>query len=183
MNYKLIGFLLIIIFVFGYTVFEALRLDSKFADQKSIVSGTVIKTLPEVTFESFSGGDIVDVKKFTSEGDNVFIHFWATWCAPCEAEFPELVEMIQELKDKKDLKFLLVAVNDDETEMKKFLKKFDLNLDSVVLLTDTKDSHKQFGTYKMPETFVFDAQNQIIKKFQGKQPWTQKYLIDYLKSL
>lgn len=183
MNKKLLGFLLIVTFVFGYTVFEALRLEGKFADKSTIASGTVVKSLPDVVFNNYPSDEKINVKKFTSDGSTVMIHFWATWCAPCEAEFPELVEMMQKLKDQKDLKFLLVAVNDDKTKMKKFLSQFDLDLDSVVLLTDNTDSHKQFGTYKMPETFLFDGKNSIIKKFQGQQPWTQQYLLDYLKSL
>lgn len=183
MNKKLVGFLLIIIFVFGYTVFEALRLDSKFADQSTIASGTVIKVLPDVEFVSESNDEKVPVREYTKNGDFVLIHFWATWCAPCEAEFPELVEMMQSLKEKKNLKFLLVAVNDDKTAMKKFLKKFDLNLDSIVLLSDNIEAHKAFGTYKMPETFLFDGQNNIVKKFTGQQPWKEKHLLDYLGNL
>lgn len=181
MNKKLIGFLLILIFVFGYTVFEALRLDSKFADQATLSSGTIIKKLPNVEF--ISKDKSTNVQEYTKNGDFVFVHFWATWCAPCEAEFPELVEMMQILKSKKNIKFLLVAVNDDKTAMKKFLGKFDLNLDSIVLLSDDIDSHKAFGTYKMPETFIFDGQNNIVKKFTGQQPWGQKYLVDYLRAL
>lgn len=172
-----------IIFVFGYTVFEALRLDSKFADQATINSGTIIKVLPDVEFSLNSDSSKVNIRDYTKDGDFILVHFWATWCAPCEAEFPELVEMMQLLKSKKNLKFLLIAVNDDKTAMKKFLKKFDLNLDSIVLLSDDIDAHKAFGTYKMPETFLFDGKNNIIKKYTGQQPWTQKYLVDYFTSL
>lgn len=183
MNKKLLGFLIIIIFVFGYTVYEALTLEGKFADQTTLEAGTVIKTLPDVKFENLTDSEKISIRSFSKDGNNVFVHFWATWCAPCEAEFPELVEMMQILKDKKNIKFLLVAVNDDKTAMKKFLSKFDLNLDNVVLLADNDESHKEFGTYKMPETFLFDAQNSIIKKFTGQQPWSQKYLVEYFLAL
>lgn len=183
MNKKLIAFLSIIIFVFGYTVFEALRLESKFADQSSIASGTVIKTLPEVKFEVLGSKVKVDPRQFSSQEKYIFIHFWATWCGPCEAEFPELVEMLHLLKGKKNIQFLLVAVNDDVKAIKKFLAKFDLNLDNVSIVEDKLDAHKQFGTYKMPETFLFDPVNTIVKKFTGKQPWSQKYLVEYFQNL
>ena len=183
MNKKLGGFLLIIIFVFGYTVFEALRLDSKFADQSTIATGTIIKMLPDVRFSLLSDDSEINVRDYTKDGDFVLVHFWATWCAPCEAEFPELVSMMQSLKSKQNIKFLLVAVNDDKTAMKKFLKKYDLNLDSVVLLSDNIESHKAFGTYKMPESFLFDGANNIVKKFTGQQPWSENYLLEYLRSL
>lgn len=183
MNKKLLIFLLIIIFVFGYTVFEAMRLDSKFADAASLKTGTVIKSLPLVLFEQVESDEKFDPVKLAKAGNYVFVHFWATWCAPCEAEFPELVELIRSLRDKKNISFLLIAVNDDLKAMKKFLKKFDLNLDNIIILADNLDAHKQYGTYKMPESFLFAPNELIVKKFTGQQPWSQTYLVEYFNSL
>ncbi len=183
MNKKLLVFLLIMIFVFGYTVFEAMRLDRKFADSASLQTGTVIKNLPLVDFERVNSDQKFNPAKLAEEGKYVFIHFWATWCAPCEAEFPDLVEMIKTVKNKKNVIFLLIAVNDDVKAMKKFLSKFDLNLDNVISLADNLDAHKQYGTYKMPESFLFAPGGAIVKKFTGQQPWTQRYLVEYFNSL
>ena len=91
--------------------------------------------------------------------------------------------MIHLFKDKKNIQFVLVAVNDDPKKMKKFLKQFDLNLDNVSLVEDKINSHKELGTYKLPETFVFNSENKIVKKYTGQQPWLQKYIVDQIKSL
>ena len=91
--------------------------------------------------------------------------------------------MIQALKEKKNIVFLLVAVNDNLIEIKKFLKKFDLSLNNILVLEDNLDAHKEYGTYKMPETFLFSPSGTIVKKFTGQKPWSQKYLVDYFLSL
>jgi len=183
MNNKLIIFCLIIIFTFSYILYETNKIDSKLGGT-DLATGTVIQKIPNVKFDLYGDESTkVDLYKMAEEGNFLLIHFWATWCGPCELEFPELTEMIKLLKGKKNLKFLLVAVNDDVTKIKKFLKKFDLNLDNVVLLEDKINGHKEYGTYKMPETFLFNPKKEIIKKFTGQQPWTQVHIVKMLKSL
>jgi thiol-disulfide isomerase/thioredoxin len=184
MNNKLIIFLTLISFVFGYTIYEAAKLDSKLSSSQTNSTGTILKSLPEdIVFKEFNSGKQVSLSNLTSNGSNLFIHFWATWCGPCEVEFPELVEMLHLLKSKKDVKFLLVAVNDDVKKVTKFLKKFDLNIENVMVVTDDNNLYQRFGTYKLPESFVFSDDNKVVKKFSGQQPWTQKYLVDFFKLL
>jgi len=183
MNKKLLIFLSIIIFVFGYTVFEAMRLDKKFASAVSNTAGTVIQTIPNIAFTALGSKKKVLPMDLAKNEKYIFVHFWATWCAPCEAEFPELVEMIKTLNNKKNIVFLLVAVNDNLVEIKKFLKKFDLSLNNILVLEDNLDAHKEYGTYKMPESFLFSPSGSIIKKYTGQKPWSQKYLVDYFSSL
>lgn len=183
MNNKIIIFSFIVIFIFGYIMYETNKIESKLARPDSS-TGTIIQKLPKVNFQKFGyANENVKPQDLANSGHFLFVHFWATWCGPCEVEFPDLVELIKELKDKKNIKFLLVAVNDDETKIKKFLKKFDLNLDNVVLLEDKIDAHKQFGTYKMPETFLFNPAGAVVKKFTGQQAWSQNNFIQLFKSL
>jgi thiol-disulfide isomerase/thioredoxin len=184
MNNKLIIFLTLISFIFGFAVYEAKMLDSKLSSSQTNSTGTILKVLPQnVIFKDFKTGKNVDLSMLTGGGSKLFIHFWATWCGPCEVEFPELVDMIHLFKDKKNVKFLLVAVNDDAKKVTKFLRKFSLDNDNILILTDDENQFQRFGTYKLPESFVFNNDNKIVKKFSGQQPWTQKYLVDFFKLL
>src|SRR5688572_10118628 len=58
-----------------------------------------VSDLPKVTQIDASG--LKDLLK--PKGKPLLINFWATWCEPCRAEFPELVEIGTDYKAKIDL--------------------------------------------------------------------------------
>ncbi len=59
------------------------------------------------------------------EGKGVMLNFWATYCAPCEAEMPFMQSLYPEYKDKG---IEIVAVNLDQNELviHQFIDKYDL---------------------------------------------------------
>lgn len=183
MNNKLIIFLFMVGLVFGYAAYEAKKLDSILSNDQYSLSNTVIKDLPsKLSFKDLETKKILNLEELTSSGNNLVVHFWATWCGPCEAEFPHLIELSKLLESRDDIKFILVAVNDDAIKIKKFLKGYIFS-NNTILLTDDDDGFKKFGSYKLPETFVFNKQAGIVKKFTGQQAWTQKHIVDFFKAL
>ena len=179
MNNKLFIFLAIVAFTFGYAAYEAMKLENKLQNS---VSQIVIKEIPkDLTFLDFESGQRYDLR----DNDKVktLVHFWATWCAPCEVEFPELVELINSMKDRNDLRFAIVSVNDDDKKVKKFLSKFEFKNKNVVLLKDSENNYQKFGTYKLPESFLFNSNSQTLRKFEGQQAWSQNTIVNYFNSL
>ena len=136
--------------------------------------GLVLKTLPE-----FSLKNLLSEKMVTSE--NIFeqgrafsmIHFWATWCAPCEAELPAFINLAKKF-DK--IAFILVAVNDEDKKIHKFFKRFGKLPSNVFLAHDEKGKvSTRFGTIKLPETYLFTRKNgRHINKYVGPQEWERK---------
>ncbi len=178
MNSKLLIFLALIAFTFGFATYEAMKMDKKLG---SSVGEILIKEMPtDLTLKGFDNQQL-DLRA----GGEVFtvVHFWATWCAPCEIEFPELVNFINSMKNRKDMRFVLVAVNDDDTKVKKFLSKFNIENENVVLVKDSDNNYQKFGSYKLPETFLFDKKFQTLRKFEGQQAWSQNTILDYFNSL
>ena len=183
MNKKLTLFLSIIAFVFAYTVYESIKLDNKLSGNRVSVTGDVISQFPDnIKWKRLESGQPFSIDSVFKDGLNVVVHFWATWCAPCEVEFPEIVELARLLKEKKNIVFLFVAVNDKLHEVQKFLNKFDLG-ENIILLKDDDNQYKRFGTYKMPETYLFDSTRVVIKKYSGQHAWSQSYLVDFFKAL
>ena len=188
MSNKLILFLVMIAGVFGYTVYEATNLEKKFEGASGPNTGTFLSLYPENSkLFHFESQKKFVYREFVGEGEFLFVHFWATWCAPCEIEFPELVELINILKSNSKVKFVLVAVNDDIVKVKKFLAKYKLDYQKIqqqlLILEDKGTEYNKFGTYKLPETLLFDSEKKTVRKFTGQQAWSQRYLVDYFNSL
>ena len=47
----------------------------------------------------------------SSKGKVLVVNFWATWCAPCRKEMPELVALAEKYRAK-GLKFVTVAIDE-----------------------------------------------------------------------
>lgn len=183
MNQKLLFVLLIIACTFGYITYESIKLESKFSSYNNLQTNTVIKELPKVSLPVFESDEVYDFINSASNGNNLIVHFWATWCGPCEKEFPELLKLTSLLEKKENVKFLFVAVNDEKKNIQKFLKKFSGYKNYKILIDNDSVHQKSFGTFRLPETFVFKSDRSVIRKFTGAQDWTQKHFVEFLYNL
>ena len=188
MNNKFIFFLLIIGSVFGYTIYEASKQAEMFSSGVS-ATGSVLQVYPETAkFKYFQVDELFNLNSFKSENDILIVHFWATWCGPCEVEFPDILEFMKLAKEKKNIKFLFVAVSDQSDKIKKFLKKYNAEFlltanSQYAFVEDRNNELNKFGTFKLPESYVFGTKNTLIRKFSGQQPWTQKFMLDFFRQL
>jgi thiol-disulfide isomerase/thioredoxin len=70
--------------------------------------------------------DAAGVAKLAANPTNKLrlVNVWATWCAPCVAEFPEFVALARQLGNR-DFEFISLSMDDPklEPQVKKFLEK------------------------------------------------------------
>ncbi len=94
--------------------------------------------------------------------DIINIHFWASWCAPCVNEVPELIEFARRVsvKNEKNLKVLFITVSLDESreELQKFLKSFpEFDKDPFVRIWDKNKSFaKLVDADRLPMTVILN---------------------------
>lgn len=172
----------IIALIVSVTLLYSMYWHNKFAPMINQFDGDLIlKSLPEFEVEEIGTKTLLSKKDFiNNEGRLTFIHFWGTWCGPCEAELPPLLEMAKKFK-KNEIHFVLVAVQDTAEKVTKYFKRFGDLPENLTLTIDIKgDSMTQFGTVKVPESYIFNPQGTNLSKFIGPQSWEQTRYYDRL---
>lgn len=102
-------------------------------------------------------------------GSVVLVNFWATWCAPCIIETPELVGLQEEWKDRP---FQVLGVSLDtyaDNEVVSFVEDFAVQYPVFV---DEEDLAESFGgAYALPTTYLVSPDGIIRKRWVGLFPF------------
>ena len=131
--------------------------------------------------EIFSMKDINDSEKKISSSENkiLLLNFWATWCAPCIKEIPELIELKQKFKNNVEIYFLSVDSNVKKT-VPKFLRKN--KLESLIVFNDEKlKVSSKFGVKVMPTTVIINKNFEEVAQVKGYVDWSSSKYIDLIK--
>ena len=166
--------LIVILSIMLVTFFYAHYQKSIYKDFFLIKNDPILKKLPPLVVKDIKDKNF-DIRSLTETGTGGLVHFWGTWCAPCEEELPSFINLAR-LYEKKGVNFLLLAVNDTAKKVKKFLSRFaNLPSNIIIALDEGSTSMERFGTIKVPETYMFDKEGRILKKFTGPQEWSHRY--------
>jgi thiol-disulfide isomerase/thioredoxin len=100
----------------------------------------------------------------THRGQWVVVNFWATWCAPCLQEMPEL-SALHAMRG--NVEVLGLAYEDIELdEMQAFLKEHPVAYPIAII--DTYAPPKDFATPRgLPMTYLIAPDGKIAKQFLG----------------
>lgn len=110
---------------------------------------------PTFSLQTFDGKPI---SLSDLRGQVVVINFWASWCAPCQTEAPELQAAWEQYKDR-NVVFLGIAYTDTEREARKFLEKHSI---TYINGLDFKTAiSEEYAIQGVPETFIVDRQGNI----------------------
>ena len=145
----------------------------------SYSSDLALKRLPNFNSFDVNSGKIINSEEFLRGATGVFVHIWGTWCGPCEREMPQFLAYARTVQSK-GVKFLLVAVNDEEVKIKKFMERFSIPSNVIIVIDKENTIMDLFGTLKVPESFLFDSTGKHINKFIGPQEWSQSSYVDRL---
>ncbi len=137
-------------------------------DPVSDYAGT--ETLPDVSFTDLQDG----THRFDDwKGRAVIVNFWASWCAPCVVEMPQLLAIAE--RHPKDVVLVLMSVDSDKGDIGRFFEMHALSpAQNVVIVQDEGKaiSKDLFGTILYPETILADRSGVMRQKIAGAVDWT-----------
>lgn len=121
-------------------------------------------------------GNTVRLSDFS--GRPVVLNFWATWCAPCRLEMPELAQAAADYADR-DL--VVLAINQDETaeQVNDFLTEVGLSLPA--LLDAGGEVGGAYGAFFLPTTVIVGPDGIVGAVHRGIL--SRDELDDYLAAL
>lgn len=132
------------------------------------VATVVDMPMPEFKVQTVQGDSLTDNML---RGRISLVNFWATWCAPCIVETPELVGLQEEWKDRP---FRIVGISLDTyagDEVEDFVENFHIQYPVFVDQTDLANGFG--GAYALPTTFLVDAEGIIRKRWVGLFPFDE----------
>lgn len=155
--------------------FMAVRYTRNVGEQLTSSTGTTVpggqprvrfvknpKTVPELTMTTLEGKTI---KSTDLAGKVVIYNFWATWCAPCRAEIPDLVKLQDQYKEHL---VIIGVLSEDEPgpHVSRFAADYKIN---YPIVPENKELLAAFtGIYALPTTFIVGPDGKMMQKHIGQ---------------
>lgn len=173
-RWAIIGALVFLLLAIGTAILYGFSYASKPAQVGEKTGPEIGSIAPDFELERIDGGTL---RLSDLRGKPVLINFWATWCAPCVLEMPN----IQEYYEKYPGEFEVVAVNADESlkSVVKFVK--DIGVTFPVVLDPGMKAQAQFRPPGLPTSYMIDSEGIVRAQHIGLM--SEKKLAEYLEKV
>ena len=127
---------------------------------------------PPVVLTAMDGKDLFDDATLR-DGQVKLVNYWASWCAPCRVEHPNLEQLAGE-----GVPIYGINYKDDAGNALRFLE----NLGDPYAAVGADENGRMaldWGVYGVPETYVIDGEGTILLRVAG--PLTQRVLTETIR--
>lgn len=143
---------LVVILLFGLHLHNA----------QALKMGDVV---PEISAPTIDGKEF---KLSSLKRKVVLMDFWATWCAPCVQEQPELKKLYEKNKtqvDSKEFEILGISLDKSKENWQKVVEKNQINWPQIGDLKFWKSPiAKAYSINELPYNLIIDGEGKIIAK-------------------
>lgn len=124
----------------------------------------------QMRFAQPGGGELV---MESLRGKPLVVNFWASWCAPCVREMPEL-DRFRRTFASKGWQVVGLAI-DNEAAVVQFLGRVRLGFPVALAGIDGTELMMRLGNDKggLPFTLVFDRQGSLVQRHLGETSYQQ----------
>ena len=105
------------------------------------------------------------LSEFVGKSRYVYIDFWASWCGPCIADFPNL-QIVYEKYKSKGFEIVGVSVDEDSELWKKAVTRVKTPWVQLSVLKDARSQLKKaYNVVTIPQGFLIDQNGTIVALF------------------
>ena len=170
--------LLALVAAFAISISACTNQNKTHSDATPVLSGPPSTTvpMPPVNARAEMGwvlGDGSRARLGDYHGRVLVVDFYATWCEPCRKSIPNLIAIQQKFASEGlQVVGLNVGGPDDRVKVSKFAA--DLRISYPLGFPDKTLTDLFFvGDQTIPQTFVFDRDGQLVKRFIGYDQTTE----------
>ena len=156
-NNKIFYFIVILIVAIFFVLLLGLKEEKNYSPQPETK-----KLNNSISLQELYSGKNIFLNDLLLENQLNLINIWASWCSPCKAEHPYLIN----LNERFDINLIGINYKDNLDNSKKFLSDLGNPYDEVLVDSDGIKSI-ELGAIGVPETYLINSENKIIKKFIG----------------
>jgi len=131
-------------------------------DPNELPSELVGQTAPAFSLPALSGDGNVELASLA--GNVVVVNFWASWCAECRDEHPALLNAWDRYRDR-GVVFVGVDFEDSAEDAAAYAE--EMGGDWPLATDPGSRAAIDFGVFGVPETFVLDAEGEVVAKRVG----------------
>lgn len=146
---------------------EALRDGS----MKKLVVHAEPKPVSDTAFHLADEAGMTSLEDY--RGKVVLVNFWATWCAPCRKEMPQLAELQAEFGGE-DFEVLTIATGrNSAVGIQKFFD--ETGIDNLPRHQDPKQAlAREMAVIGLPITVLLDRDGQEVARLLGDAEWNSE---------
>ena len=137
---------------------------------KKFVRHASPRRVEAINFALTDGADSKPSTLAAFAGEILVVNFWATWCAPCRREMPQL-DALQNQFSGQPMRVLAISLDrGNDQKPQKFLNK--LGVDKLTRAHDgSYKSARQVGLIGLPTTLIIDKNGFEIGRLAGEAAW------------
>ncbi len=149
-------------------------------DMKKLVVHATPEATSDAAFDLEDDGGKATLADYS--GKYVLVNFWATWCAPCRKEMPQL-DALQKEFGGDDFEVLTIATGRNSPEgIVRFFT--EAGVTSLPRHQDPKQAlASQMGVFGLPITVIMDPQGREIARLRGDADWNSDSAKAIIKAL
>lgn len=127
--------------------------------------------MPDFTFTTYDGTEYT-LSEVLQEKDMVLINIWATWCGPCQMEFPFMEEAYEQYKDQIEIFALSCEPEDTDDVLADYVAEMGM---TFPVGRDTPGLADLFLVNAIPTTIIVDRLGNVCFVESGSQSSTESF--------